>query len=407
MESKEGMEALFRFATEGILIVNKEGEIVLINSSAEKLFGYEPRELMGSKIERLVPQKFSGNHQEYRNSYTHHPHARPMALGKNLFGLKKDGTEFPVEVSLSPYTNSFGMFVIAFIVDITHRKETEEKLRNYSNELEKQVKTRTLILEEAVDQLERTKKNLHDALEKERELNELKSRFVSMASHEFRTPLTTMMSSLTLVKRYRDLNDVPKQDRYISKIEHSITNLTDILDDFLSLSKLEEGKIQNVPERFDLQHFVAEIIEEMQAIDPDQPLIYDHQGENEAFLDQKLLKNVLLNLISNAVKFSPERTPVQITSIVQPDKIQLSVQDSGIGISAEDQKNLFERFFRGTNATHIQGTGLGLSIVARYIELMNGTIGFQSKENEGTTFTITLPNKSNLELTNHEENTTH
>ncbi len=394
MESKEGMEALFRFATEGILIVNKQGEIVLINPSAEKLFGYDPQELMGGKIEQLIPRKFAGSHQGYRESYTHHPHARPMAVGKNLFGLKKDGTEFPVEVSLSPYSNEMGTFVIAFIIDITQRKETEEKLRNYSNELEKQVKTRTLILEEAVDQLEKTKKNLHDALEKERELNELKSRFVSMASHEFRTPLTTMMSSLTLVKRYRDINDVPKQDRYISKIEHSITNLTDILDDFLSLSKLEEGKVQNVPERFNMQQFIAEITEEMQAIDPRQQLLYEHQGVQEVYLDQKLLKNVLLNLISNAVKFSPKQTPVRISSRVTNDKIQVSVQDYGIGISAEDQKNLFERFFRGTNATHIQGTGLGLSIVARYIELMNGTIGFQSQENEGTVFTITFPNKS-------------
>ncbi len=241
MDGKEGLEALFQFATEGIFVVNERGEIIRVNPSAEKLFGYEKDELVGKRIEILVPKKVAHKHEHYRDKFNEHPHARAMGGGMDLNGLKKNGLEFPVEISLSPYTTDEGKFTIAFIVDITLRKQAEEKLKNYSVELEKQVKNRTLILEEAIQELERTKKDLNIALEKEKELSELKSRFVSMASHEFRTPLTTMMSSLSLVSKYNEQGELEKHGKHVVKIKNSINNLTDILNDFLSVSKLEEG----------------------------------------------------------------------------------------------------------------------------------------------------------------------
>lgn len=392
MESKEGIEALFLFATEGILVTDDKGEITRINPSAEKLFGYEKGELIGKKIEILIPKRLTDKHTGHREKYSHNPHPRSMGIGMELNGLKKDGTEFPIEISLSPYSYSEGKFVIAFIVDVTVRKQAEEKLKNYSTELEKQVSNRTLILEEAIQELEKTKKDLYNALNKEKELNELKSRFVSMASHEFRTPLTTMMSSLSLVTKYGEQNDKENQVKHVSKIKTSINNLTDILNDFLSVSKLEEGKVENMPEEMNLKAFIADVISEMQSMaNIGQQIIQGHSGKETASLDKKLLKNVLFNLISNAIKFSPENGVIEVNVEVLKSSVKISVKDNGIGISKEDQKHLFERFFRGHNATHIQGTGLGLNIVAKYAEHMNGSIDFESKENKGTTFTITIP----------------
>lgn len=391
MEDKEGIDALFLFATEGILVSNNKGEIIRTNPSANKLFGYDDGELIGKKIEVLVPKRLAETHVHHREKYSHSPHARSMGNEMELFGQKKDGSEFPLEISLSPYTTDKGRFVIAFIVDTTLRKRAEERLKNYSSELEKQVKNRTLILEEAIEELEKTKKDLHNALDKERELNELKSRFVSMASHEFRTPLTTMMSSLSLVKKYGEQNDTENQVKHVGKIKTSINNLTDILNDFLSLSKLEEGRVENMPEEVNLKTFLEDIISEMKAMaSENQKLVQIHKGDELVYVDKKLLKNIMFNLISNAIKFSPDGGEIEITSEVSNSAIKISVKDSGIGISKEDQKHLYERFFRGNNATHIQGTGLGLNIVAKYVELMNGSLDLISKENNGTTFTFML-----------------
>ncbi len=392
MESKEGTDALFLFASEGILVANGESEIIRVNPSAEKLFGYEKDELIGQKIEILIPRRLAEKHVHQRTEYNSSPQARTMGSGLELFGLKKDGTEFPLEISLSPYSTDEKKFVIAFIIDITRRKQAESKLKNYSVELEKQVRNRTLILEEAIEQLENTKLELHNSLEKERELSELKTRFVSMASHEFRTPLTTMLTSLSLVNKYGEKNDKTSQAKHVGKIKNSIHNLTDILNDFLSVSKLEEGKIENLPQMLDIPSFISEIISEMEFLAVNNQIIqYKHDGETIGNLDKKLLKNILFNLISNAIKFSPEGGIIDIKSCIEDSKFKISVQDHGIGISKEDQKHLFERFFRGHNAMHIQGTGLGLSIIAKYAELMNGTINFESQENIGTTFTTIIP----------------
>ncbi len=393
MDSKEGSDALFYHATEGILVVNQQGEIVRINPSAERLFGYDPGELLGQPIEVLIPHKFANAHVEYRKNYTGSPHARSMGAGIDLFGRKKDGSEFSVEVSLSPYTNEQGRYIIGFVIDITMRKQAEQKLKSYSAELEKQVKNRTLILEEAIAELEKTKEDLHQALAKERELGELKSRFVSMASHEFRTPLTTILSSLSLVTKYSDVNDKENQLKHVNKIKASINNLTDILNDFLSVSKFEEGKIVNNPEQLNLYQFLEDIVNEMQQMAHNgQVLQLNYNGNHTANIDSKLLKHVLFNLISNAIKFSPQNGVVHI-NVDAPtnERLVISVKDNGIGISEEDQQHLFERFFRGQNATHIQGTGLGLNIVANYIDLMGGNISFESKENQGTQFIITIP----------------
>ena len=392
MDSKQGIDAIFQFATEGILVTNEKSEIININPSAEKLFGYEKGELIGQKIEVLIPKRYTEKHVSHRDNFHQNPHARSMGEGMELYGAKKDGSEFPVEISLSPYSNQQGKFVVAFIIDISRRKLAEEKLKNYSVDLEKQVGNRTLILQEAITELEKTKNELNQALDKEKELNELKSRFVSMASHEFRTPLATIMSSLSLVKAYGEQNDSVKQSRHIQKIKSSIGNLTDILNDFLSVSKLEEGKVEHIQEQFEIQRYIKEVISEMELFcKTGQKISYHHTGGEMVLLDKKLIKHILYNLLSNAVKFSSENKKITISTERTETEFKISVEDQGIGISQKDQKHLFQRFFRGKNASNIQGTGLGLNIIENYIELMNGTINFTSVENEGTTFNLSFP----------------
>ncbi len=392
--------ALFQYASEGILVADKAGTILMANPAAGKLFGYMPEELQGNKVEILLPQRIAKHHTQLRDGFNESPHARSMGTGRDLFGITKEGREFPVEVSLSPFSNEEGSFVIAFVIDITIRKKQEAAITKQKNELEKltlelekRVKDRTMILEEALQQLEESREELRQTLEKEKELNEMKSRFVSMASHEFRTPLATILSSLTLVSKYGEMNEKENQQRHIQRIKTSISHLTDLLNDVLSISKLEEGKIMPSPELFDIKQFTEQVIQELHPVlKKGQTIQFSHNGLLDVFVDPKFLRVILFNLISNAIKFSPENKPITVSCSVSETLIELNVTDNGIGINDEDKEHLFERFFRGHNVTNIQGTGLGLNIVSRYLELMQGDIQVDSKINEGTTFAVTIPN---------------
>ena len=400
---EEKFKAFFEYATEGILLVNKDGKIIIANPACERLFGYNNGELEGNEIEMLIPQRFAQHHTIHRDQFNEDPHARTMGIGMNLYGMKKNGDEFSVEVSLSPLETSKEKYVIAFIIDITLRKKNEDAIKKQkaelellTKELEKRVKDRTMILEEALQQLEKSREELSTALEKEKELNELKSRFVSMASHEFRTPLATILSSVTLIAKYREQDDKENELRHIERVKSAISHMTEILNDMLSISKLEEGKISAFLEKFDIIDFVEQVVLELQAVTKKgQHIVYSHDGHRMVYLDKKILRNIFFNLISNAIKFSPENEIIDVTTHISGIQIRLTVKDHGIGITDEDKEHLFERFFRGHNATNIQGTGLGLNIVAKYLEILNGDITFESKVGDGTTFIIQLPNNIN------------
>ena len=373
--------ALYNNAAIGIIVVNSAGDIVLANQFSLNKFGYTADELLGQKIEILVPSRAHHRHVSHRDNYIHNAHSRPMGLGLDLFGIKKDGTEFPVEVSLSPYMTERGQNIIAFVSDISIRKKSENDLLQLNADLERKVMERT--------------NSLSEALTKEKDLNELKSRFVSMASHEFRTPLSTILSSAYLVSKYTETADQPKRDKHIERIISSVTMLTDILNEFLSVGRIEEGKIQLRYTDFNIAEQIKTHLGEMKTIlKKGQKFRYAHTGNTDVSLDLSLLKHIVMNLVSNAIKFSPENTDIAITTAYTSDNLTLSITDAGIGISPADQAHLFERFFRGTNVTEIQGTGLGLHIVSKYAELMNGSIACKSELGKGTTFIIDfkLPN---------------
>jgi PAS domain S-box-containing protein len=384
-------EALFNYASIGILVTNQQGQIVLINDFALNQFGYEREELVGERIEQLLPKRFREKHVGHREHYNHHPQSRPMGIGLDLFAVRKDGTEFPVEISLSQYEHEEGSFVIAYINNITERKKAEEKIEKLNNELEQKISERTQQLTNALEQLEQSKQEVITALDKEKELSELKSRFVSMASHEFRTPLSTILSSAFLVNQYTTEADQAKRSKHIQRIISSVTLLTEVLNDFLSVGKIEEGGVQVRSSTFDIEQHVTITIQELQDIVREgQQIVYEHRGPSSVQLDPSLLKHILLNLLGNAIKFSGKHTVIKVHTEHTGNTVILKVKDSGIGISQEDQQHLFERFFRGANVSNIQGTGLGLHIVSRYAELMNGNITCESVLNEGTTFIVTF-----------------
>lgn len=419
--SKEGLElleSLFKSSGEGIMLFNEKGEVVMSNPRAREMFGYDEGEVLGQKVEKFVPQQAQRKHQGYRKEYIKHPEPRRMGIGRDLSGLKKDGSTFPLEISLSYMQHQNEKLVVAFITDISIRKENEkkleeqrQKLEEYTSELEQKVKARTSELEhmnlglesqiqerklaeealkKSLQDLKKAEQEILKSLEKEKELGELKSRFVSMASHEFRTPLTTVLSSANLIAKYTETNQQEAREKHIQRIKKSVQNLTNILNDFLSLEKLESGVQKVEMQSVNVQELLQEVIEEMeQSTKKDQDIIL--KGSAPVIqTDGHILKNILFNLISNASKYSPEGKSIEVV-MESIDGLNIHVIDNGIGIPQAEQKGLFERFFRAGNATNIQGTGLGLNIVKKYIQLINGEITFISKEGEGSTFTITLP----------------
>lgn len=530
-DSLRHFEAIFSHAAIGILVTNDRGRIVEVNPFVLTEFGYTEKEISSMKLEELLAPPFGEKICGYREKLVKEKKARFMGSCLHAYAVKRDGSSFPVEVSLGNYASGGRHYVVAFINRVpatafSAKKEVvendlEDKVKRLTGQLEQtlgQVELTNLRLEESIlfqktlvdnaramiivtdekgiirvfnkeaslnigyspeevigkhtpvlfhdkaeieqkravlfrlsgnwldddfkvlvekpgkevhheeysyvrkdgtifpvqlsitpvmeaegdvsgymgigiDISERKKaeKDLQEALEKEKELGELKSRFVSIASHEFRTPLSTVLSSAYLVEKYAAGEDQPKREKHLQRIVSAVSTLTDILNDFLSVGKIEEGKIQVRIAELDIHKLVTESMDEMKGtLKKNQKIYYDHRGPQEVMMDASLLKHIIANLVSNASKFSPDTGAIEIRTLVTDGRMTLSVKDHGIGISREDQKHLMERFFRAANASSIQGTGLGLHIVSKYAELMNGKVKCLSELGKGTEFIITF-----------------
>jgi PAS domain S-box-containing protein len=400
-------EGMFEDASEGILVSNHKGQIILCNPSAQRMFGYTHDEFLALNIDQLMPMRFQSHHVHHREGYFANPMPRSMGKGRDLYANHKNGEEFPVEISLSHVKNGEETLVVAFIIDIAERKKKDNQLKKanemlkkasfqlskLNQELEQKVQSRTLELAEMIKKLTESKKEVDLALVKEKELNDLKSRFISTASHEFRTPLATILSSVSLAGKYADKQELEKIFKHLDRVKDSVSNLTDILNDFLSLDKLEEGIIQPHPEPTHVYDLIVDLLDTMKGITKSgQVFNYQDETKNEkVFIDVRIFRNLLINLVSNAVKYSEENKTITLKTEFKGQKLFILVQDEGIGIPYEDQSNIFERFYRANNIGNIQGTGLGLNIVKKYIEILNGDITFESEPGVGTRFLIEIP----------------
>ncbi len=415
-ESASRYQAIFEAAIDGIITINTKGLIDSVNQSAAQIFGYDKEEMVGQNVSMLMPSPDRENHDQYLANYLRTGDAKIIGIGREVTGQKKNGKTFPFRLSISEVRTKHLHLFIGIVHDISEIIEAEKKLELLNSELEVKVEERTGQLTEAVNKLLNTnnllehqvekreqiekelldsQKELEIALEKEKELNDLKSKFVTMASHEFRTPLGTILSSASLIQKYTEADTQEKREKHIGRIKNSVQNLVNILDDLLSIGKIEEGATELKPSDFDIVELGSEIVAQMQGTaKPGQTVEFNSQWDRKMVrLDPQLFKNICFNLISNAIKYSPEGKMIQVSLLDCGNCFELMVKDEGIGIPEEEQKHMFERFFRANNVTNIQGTGLGLSIVKSYADLMKGELRFESKLDEGTSFFVKLPFK--------------
>lgn len=329
---------------------------------------------------------------------------------------------FPIRLAVSRFSLDDQIYFTGIIHDLTAQKEAEKNLWHLNKNLEKMVESRTGQLQESLNQLSVINHNLEveisqrklaeqklkenenelvNALENERNLHLLKSRFISVASHEFRTPLANILSSLSLVDRYHSPEHLDQRNKHIQKIKTNIHYLNGILNEFLSLTRMEEGKFVLKIEEFSLREFIQELIEDFNYLKKnDQSLIFSSKVSDNDFLiktDKTCIRHILNNLLSNAIKYSGDQSEIKVFLSKSANDFIIDVEDNGIGIPEEEQAFIFNIFYRASNVLNIQGTGLGLNIVRKYLDSIGGSMEFSSKENKGTKFKIRLVNHDRSE----------
>lgn len=513
-------QSVFQTAIDGIILINSRGIIEEVNNAAIELFGYEKSELLGQNVNILMPEPHHSGHDKYIGDYLSSRKPKIIGIGREVEGMKKDGSKFPFRLAVSEVILDDQTLFTGFIHDLTEERKAQDTLKSYVDNLEHMVQERTHLLEASKKQLEQeitekeitenaliesqklyaaiaknfpngtisvldkdlnflfiegqglrdfgfgtneligknyleviqkemrdivrqklqavfndipstfemeydtfffrvravplknnsdetdrillvesnitqqknAEKEIFNSLQKEKELNEMKSKFVSMASHEFRTPLSTILSSASLINKYIDVNQIEKINRHTSRIQNNVKNLTMILNDFLSLEKLENNNIQSEIEPFDIIDCASEVKEDMQLLKKEnQNITLTHNLTSpDIRTDRFIIQNILTNLLSNAIKYSGNSAEIRIDIEQQNNDVVIKVIDNGIGISVDDQKQLFQRFFRASNSGNVQGTGLGLHIFKRYIDLLGGSLFFESELGKGSTFGFTL-----------------
>lgn len=480
--------------SEGIIVTNSKQFIVANNSSAEEMFGYEKDELVGKPLDVLIPPRYRHGHGTHVKNFIAKSKKRQMGIGLDLYGIRKNGHEFPVEAGLNPFQLYGETYVMALVIDITERKQKErelshwarifqdslneiyvfdaktfkflnvnkEGLRNigysmdelaqmtpidikpelnetgfremvepllgdekgkvkfetvhkrkdgstYPVEVHLQVSSmgdnqvfvaitldnteRKIYTEQLEKKVRERTKQLSEALAAEKELNELKTRFLSLVSHEFKTPLSSILTSITLLGKYTRTDQQDKRDKHVTTIKNKVKYLDAILNDFLSVERLESGKVNYNIEAFPLSKIVNEVVYDANMLLKTGQKIQYPENIDDIILhfDEKTLELVLSNLVHNAIKYSSEGSVIDLQVQIENDKTVIKVIDEGIGVPENEQKHIFNRYFRAQNALLTQGTGIGLNIAKQHLENLGARLDFTSKENEGSTFVVTIP----------------
>lgn len=372
---------LLEAAPDAILEVDGKGRIVLTNNAAEKMFGYTRDELLQLDVDALVPSGMRGPHHQHRDSYTAHPQTRPMGTGLELHAQRKDGSLFPVEISLSPNRVENELRVIAVVRDISPRKEIEGRLKAIQERYTSELAAKN-------QQLEARNRDVEKA-------NRLKSEFLASMSHELRTPLHTIIGFSELLSEELEGPLTPKQKRFIGHILQDSRHLLELINEILDLSKIESGRLELQIGTFEFPGCLGEVFGGIQPQAAAKQIRLENRNTFTESLcaDRLRVKEILYNLLSNAVKFTPEGGLIWVESAVQDQFLRVTVGDTGIGIVPEEQELVFEKFYQVGSTTKgtREGTGLGLPITRKLVELHGGRLSLRSKPGEGTQFTFTLP----------------
>jgi len=347
---------------------------VLLNRMAEQLFGYTREEMLGLTVEALVPEAARSAHERHRARYLSHPVTRPMGSGLKLEARRKDGSHFPVEISLSSVRSGTGFRVTTIIRDITERRQMEDRLRATEEKYIRELELRNREAERA---------------------NQLKTEFLGNMSHELRSPLHTVIGFTQLLAEEKEgpLNE--KQKRFLSHIQNDSLHLLDLINDLLDLSKIEAGRLELRYEAFPIDAVIAEALSSVRprATAKSLEIETDISIATPVYADRLRFKQILHNLLTNAIKFTPDGGSVRVQAAGRGGFAEISVRDTGIGIPDDQQQAVFDKFYQvraGIQGGH-EGTGLGLAITKRLVDQHGGNISLKSEPGNGTCFTFTIP----------------
>jgi PAS domain S-box-containing protein len=375
---------LLESAPDGIIEVDGCGRIVLLNSQAETLFGYKREELLGKTVELLIPERFRERHPGHRGKYCAHSLIRPMGSGLDLWGLRADGTEFAVDINLSPFHGENGPGVICMVRNVTDRKAAEEQIKILNQRLEQ----RTRDLATSNSELESRNSEVEKA-------NRVKSNFLATMSHELRTPLNAIIGFSDLLAEQTVGPLTPKQARFVEHIKESSGHLLNLINDILDLSKIEAGRLELKHEVFEMDVAANEVLSNIRPLATLKRIQLATELETELTVcaDRTRMTQILYNLLSNAIKFTPEEGRVRLAAKSEDSLVWVSVLDTGVGIPREEQAAIFEPFHQliaHPNGIR-EGTGLGLSITKLLVEQHGGRIWVESEPAKGSRFHFTVP----------------
>jgi len=379
MESR--YRKLLHAAPDAILEVNEEGRILILNEAVERMFGYSRAELLGLNVDHLVPASMRSGHSQHRAAYAKRPNTRPMGTGLELQGQRKDGSLFPVEISLSPNWIEGSLHVIASVRDITERKAVENRIQALREQYTAELTMKN-------EQLEARNREVEQA-------NRLKNEFLASMSHELRTPLHTIIGFSELLAEQLEGPLGEKQQRFVGHILQDARHLLELINEILDISKIESGRLELKRESFDFSQCVEEVLAGIrhQAATKNITLENKNRFQSSLYADRLRVKEILYNLLSNAVKFTPEGGRVWVEGSSEGGTLHVSVRDTGIGIPEQEHPSIFEKFYQVGDASGgtREGTGLGLPITKHLVELHGGTISVESRPGQGSSFRLTFP----------------